>query len=72
MSEFVNAEKAKTLDLTAYNGRTGTIKMDALTVGVRVKEARVRFGHIDLLVTPVNGWGEKWIESRRVSVDPKE
>jgi hypothetical protein len=72
MSEFVTAEKAKTLDLSEYNGRTGTIKMDALTVGVKINEARVRFGHIDLRVTPINGWGEKWIESRRVSVDPKD
>lgn len=71
MSEFVTAEKAKTLDLTEYSGRTGTITLDALTVGVQIKEARVRFGHIDLLVTPINGNGERWVESRRIAIDPR-
>jgi hypothetical protein len=69
MSEFITAEKAKTINLSEYRGRTGKISLDGLHVGVKIADARVRFGHLDLLVTPVNGDGEKWIESRRVNID---
>lgn len=71
MTEFINAEKAKTIDLTEYQNRTGTISLDGLVVGIKIQDARVRFGHLDLLVTPINGGGNKWIESRRISVDPR-
>lgn len=68
MTDFITAEKAKTLDLNEYRGRNGTITIDGLTVGVEIKDARVRFGHLDLLVTPKDGGGQKWIESRRVEI----
>lgn len=67
---FITAERAKNLDLTTYVGRKGTINMDGLSVGIEVKEARVRFGHLDLLVTPLIGSGERWIESQRLSLTP--
>lgn len=68
MTDFINAEKAKTINLSEYRDRKGTISMDGLEVGVNVTDARVRFGHLDLLVTPVAGNGHKWIESRRVTL----
>lgn len=69
MSEFINAEKAKNIDLTEYHNRTGSITLDGLTVGITVTDARVRFGHLDLLVTPTAGSGQKWIESRRITLN---
>jgi hypothetical protein len=68
MSEFINAEKAKTLDLNDYRDKQGVISIDGLQVAVDIKDARVRFGHLDLLVTPTLGAGEKWMESRRVII----
>jgi hypothetical protein len=65
-SPFINAERAKTIDLDDYVDRMGTVDLDGLTVGVTIKEARVRFGHLDLLVVPREGRGERWVESRRV------
>lgn len=65
---FINAERAKSIDLDFYVGRKGTIDLDGLSVGITVKEARVRFGHLDLLVTPLIGTGERWIESRRIGL----
>lgn len=38
-----------------------------LTVGVYIKDARVRFGHIDLLVTPIEGSGQTWVEKHRLN-----
>lgn len=68
MSDFINAEKAKTLDLNDYRNKQGIITLDGLRVAVDIKDARVRFGHLDLLVTPTLGTGEKWMESRRVEI----
>lgn len=70
MTEFITADKARTLDLNEYRGRQGSIAIDGgLSVTIRVEDARVRFGHLDLLVTPIMGSGKKWIESRRVSLE---
>jgi hypothetical protein len=66
MNDIINAEKAKTIDLSTYRNQTGTVSMYGLTVNVSVKDARIRFGHLDLLITPVNGAGEKWMEARRI------
>lgn len=56
----------------SYKGRSGTIqvtdKAGTLIVGVQVKDARLRFGHLDLLVTPTHGVGEKWVESHKVTL----
>lgn len=48
-------------------GKTGSIDMDDLCVHVRITDARVRFGHIDLLVEPIKGSGKKWVERHRVT-----
>lgn len=50
-------------------GATGTYEVDELTVGITIKDARVRFGHIDLLVEPIEGSGMQWVEKHRVSVE---
>ena len=42
--------------------------MEGLTVGVKITDVRVRFGHLDLLVKPLNGSGERWVEQHRVLV----
>ena len=52
-------------------GKTGLMTLDDLTVGVNITDARVRFGHIDLLVEPINGSGEKWVEKHPVTTVTK-
>jgi hypothetical protein len=42
--------------------------MEGLDVGVKIADVRVRFGHIDYLVKPLNGKGEVWVERHRVQV----
>lgn len=58
----------KDINLESYENKQGIISINELAVGVTIKSARIRFGHLDLLVTPVTGSGEKWMESHRVQV----
>lgn len=55
-------------DLETYRDKIGTIAVDDLRIQVKVTDARMRFGHLDLLVTPVSGTGERWIEQHRVEL----
>jgi len=61
--EDIQKMKANPKELVGTNG---LMDCGDLTVGVRIKETRVRFGHIDLLVTPLTGTGEVWVEKHRV------
>ena len=56
-------------DLDAYRDKIGMITVDDLLVEVKITDARLRFGHLDLLVTPVSGSGERWVEKHRISVE---
>jgi hypothetical protein len=58
----------ETPDLASYRDRTGTIAVDNLRVQVKITDARMRFGHLDLLVTPIAGEGERWIEQHRIEL----
>jgi hypothetical protein len=58
--------------LDSFTGKTGLMAIDGLNsfqFEVRVIGARVRFGHLDFLVAPVSGSGERWIEAHRVDLD---
>lgn len=57
-----------TPDLATYKDRYGFIAVDNLRVEVKVKDARLRFGHLDLLVSPVSGSGERWFEQHRITL----
>jgi hypothetical protein len=67
MRIYTSSEEG-TPDLATYRGRVGLVNVDDLKVEVRVTDARLRFGHLDLLVTPVAGQGERWIEQHRIEL----
>ena len=52
----------------SLKGEIGTLTLESLEVGVKIADVRVRFGHLDLLVKPLNGIGEQWVERHRVKV----
>jgi hypothetical protein len=54
--------------IAILKGMTGNMSVETLTVGVHIKDVRRRFGHIDVLVQPLNGTGEQWVEKHRVNV----
>jgi hypothetical protein len=55
-------------DLAGLIGRKGQIELNSLTVEVGVRNARHRYGHVDLLISPEAGFGEQWVEARRVKL----
>ena len=55
--------------LQDYIGRTGRANVGDFEIDVKVSDARTRFGHLDLLVTPVAGSGTRWVEQHRVTLD---
>jgi hypothetical protein len=51
-----------------YPGRTGVLEIEGFAINIRIKDARKRFGHLDFLVTPTGGLGERWIQSNRIKI----
>lgn len=57
------------IDLAAYKNKKGQIKENNLTINVKILESRVRYGHLDLKVTPLNGEGEVWVERKNILIE---
>ncbi|MCE5226667.1 MAG: hypothetical protein LLG05_12520 [Porphyromonadaceae bacterium] len=58
-------EQQAAIEERTINGE-GFVTFDKLTVKVRVIDSRKSFGRDDVLITPVNGSGEQWIDLTRV------
>jgi hypothetical protein len=57
------------IDYKAYCGLTGSIKANGLTVNVRIVDARRRYGHLDLQVTPTDGADTVWVERKNIVIN---
>jgi hypothetical protein len=55
--------------LESYKGKIGFMEVEGLNFEVKISGARIRFGHLDFQVIPVNGTGAKWVESHRVELE---
>jgi hypothetical protein len=66
--ETYDKEAVEKLQPEKARGEVGVLSMEGLDVGVKIADVRVRFGHIDYLVKPLNGKGEVWVERHRVKV----
>ena len=53
--------------LALYIGKTGALRCEYLSVDVRIVDAKRSYGRTLLLVRPVSGSGEQWVEEGRVS-----
>jgi hypothetical protein len=64
------------INLGAYIGQKVFFSIPDMDMKVEgtVTDARVRYGHLDLLVIPTKGTGSKWFERKNVSIpeDPAE
>jgi len=56
------------VDTDAYKGLEATIKVKNLNVNVIIDDARIRYGHLDLHVTPISGTGGMWIERKNIDI----
>lgn len=54
--------------LSEFIGKDGTIELGGLAVAVEIHDARHRFGHVDVKVTPKAGTGTAWVEHNRVAL----
>jgi hypothetical protein len=53
--------------LALYIGKTGLLRCEYLSVDVAVADAKRSYGRTLLLVRPVAGSGEQWVEENRVA-----
>jgi len=53
--------------LALYIGKTGVLRCEYLSVDVTIVDAKRSYGRTLLLVRPVSGNGEQWVEESRVS-----
>jgi len=65
---YARTEDGK-IDLLAYIGKTGAIEANGLSVDVKINDARTRYGHLDLSVTPLAGTGERWVEYKNIAIN---
>ncbi len=56
------------IDFDAYKGLHATYRTGDLDFGVTILDSRQRFGHLDLLVTPANGAGDRWVEFKNLTI----
>jgi len=56
------------VDLDAYVGAGADFMVGDLTIRTTIQRARTRFGHLDLLVTPVSGDGARWVERKNLVI----
>ena len=52
--------------LALYLGKTGVLRCEYLSVDVTIADAKRSYGRTLLLVRPVAGSGEQWVEENRV------
>lgn len=62
------------VDLDAYRQIPAKYSIDGLDIDVTITDARTRFGHLDLLISPTSGSGEKWVERKNLEIrqDPAD
>ena len=53
--------------LALYLGKTGVLRCEYLSVDVTIADAKRSYGRTLLLVRPVSGSGEQWVEESRVT-----
>jgi hypothetical protein len=56
------------IDFDAYRGCEATYRTGELDFEVTIIESRQRFGHLDLLITPQAGSGQRWTEFKNLSI----
>ncbi len=64
---FMRMADQSASSLALYIGKTGLLRCEYLSIGVTIVDAKRSYGRTLLLVRPVSGSGEQWVEEGRVS-----
>ena len=59
-------------EVQKYIGRKGKIYSNGLTILVKIKDIKERWGQTRYLVTPLSGTGEIWVENIRIEEETKK
>lgn len=62
----IKAADENASSLALYIGKSGRLRCERLSVEVTVADAKRSYGRTLLLVRPVSGEGEQWVEAGRV------
>jgi hypothetical protein len=68
MNRSMKTSDQNASSLALYIGKTGVLRCEYLSVDVTIIDAKRSYGRTLLLVRPVAGSGEQWVEEGRVSV----
>ena len=63
----MKAAEQNASSLALYIGKRGLLRCEYLSVEIVVADAKRSYGRTLLLVRPVSGSGEQWVEEGRVS-----
>jgi hypothetical protein len=61
-----SAAEQNASSLALYIGKSGVLRCEYLSVDVTVADAKRSYGRTLLLVRPVAGSGEQWVEESRI------
>jgi hypothetical protein len=67
MTRSMKTSDQNASSLALYIGKTGVLRCEYLSVEVEIIDAKRSYGRTLLLVRPVSGSGEQWVEEGRVS-----
>ena len=62
----LKAAEQNASSLALYLGKTGVLRCEYLSVDITIVDAKRSYGRTLLLVRPVAGSGEQWVEEARV------
>jgi hypothetical protein len=57
-----------TADLAKTIGREAILSSDKLCFTVQIQDAKLAYGNVRYLVSPVSGTGSVWVDSSRVQI----
>jgi hypothetical protein len=52
-------------------GNTAVLVMDGLMVSVTILDTKSVYGRLDVLIAPVSGSGQKWVNSERLKEEER-
>lgn len=50
-------------------GKTGLYDFEEMSFPVRIINERFRYGRLDVMIKPLDGSGERWVEFHKVTVE---
>jgi hypothetical protein len=62
----MKAAEQNASSLALYIGKTGALRCEYLSVDITIADAKRSYGRTLLLVRPVAGTGEQWVEESRI------